>query len=157
MSGTFVNTHTKKHQKTRFVNKQGLTKKNLSLAQGNELYATALKPLGGGQFLIKLFPDSVEGIGQLRGKMLSGKKFNYIENGDIVKVTFVEMNAKNTRFYQIELKYSKTEVEQLKELGHLKFIDNTNNDNKNKDTFIIGTQNKEEDNIIINDLFIMGI
>ena len=156
MSGTRVDTHTKRHQKNRLINKQGLTKKTISLAQGKEEYATALKALGGGQFLIKLFPDSVEGIGQLRGKMLSGKKHNYVESGDILKVSFVEANTKNIKFYQIELKYSKAEVDQLKELGFLKFVDNSIT-TKDKETFIIGTENKEEDNVEITDLFIMGI
>lgn len=157
MFKTRVDTHTKKHQKTRLMNKQGLMKKNLSLAQGAEEYAVANKALGNGQFSIKLYHDSTEGIAQLRGKMLAGKKNNYVESGDVLKVLYVETNTNNIKFYQIEAKYTKNEVDQLKELGYLKFTDNTNTKETKKDVFIIGTENKDEDDQEINDIFIMGI
>lgn len=150
-----VDTHRKKHQKNRVQNKKGLNNKGITFASEDQEYAQILKARGNGRFSIKLL-DNTEAVGTLRGKLLNGKKNNYVESNCFVLVEY-EKTTDKCKFYTINKKYSNEEEVELKKMGKLSF--KVNDDNKKDDNaFVFGAVLKlDEIKDEITDLFIMGI
>jgi hypothetical protein len=128
-------THQKKHQQQR---RQVNIDLEFTNKEYGEIYATVLKSLGDGRFLISNFNTNEEVTGKIKGNFRKGSKKEKIEIGNLVKAE--PGITKGT--WIINHKYRPDEIIKLEEYGEIKnanvtivtAIDNIdNNDNTNID------------------------
>ena len=86
-------------------------------AKENQEYAEVLKPLGCGQFMVKLL-NGLEVIGKLKGSMSNRRTFDKVVPGNWVLVMLDGCTTGKDKYY-IFHKYSDSEKKKLEKLGEL--------------------------------------